>query len=71
MLQGAWQTGNVTLDSNCYWNMNNEKVIFIQSTGSYGANPQNYLTLKEWQQKSGKDVHSIMQDPGFVNAKAL
>ena len=69
LLQGAWQTGNVTLDSNCYWNMNNDKVIFIQSTGSYGANPQNYLTLKEWQQKSGKDVHSIMQDPGFVNAK--
>jgi len=68
-LQGAWQTGNVTLDSNCYWNMNNEKVIFIQSTGSYGANPKNYLTLKEWQQKSGKDLHSIMQDPGFVNAK--
>ncbi|KAA9036540.1 right-handed parallel beta-helix repeat-containing protein [Ginsengibacter hankyongi] len=68
LLQGAWQTGNVTLDSNCYWNMNNDKVIFIQSTGSYGANPQNYLTLKEWQQKSGKDLHSIMQDPGFIYA---
>jgi parallel beta-helix repeat protein len=69
LLQGAWQEGNLTLDSNCYWNMNNKKVIFIQSTGSYGANPKNYLTLKEWQQKSGKDLHSIMQDPGFVNAK--
>ncbi len=69
-LQGAWQTGDVTPDSNCYWNMNNDKVIFIQSTGSYGANPKNYLTLKEWQQKSGKDLHSIMQDPRFVNASA-
>ncbi|MDP4282960.1 MAG: right-handed parallel beta-helix repeat-containing protein [Bacteroidota bacterium] len=70
LLQGAWQTGNVTLDSNCYWDMNNDKVIFIQSTGSYGANPKNYLTLKEWQQKSGKDLHSIMQNPRFVNASA-
>ena len=70
LLQGAWQTGNVTLDSNCYWNMNNDKVVFIQSTGSYGANPQNYLTLKEWQQQSGKDLHSIMQNPQFVNASA-
>ena len=69
-LQGAWQTGDVTPDSNCYWNMNNDKVIFIQSTGSYGANPKNYLTLKEWQQASGKDLHSIMQDPRFVNASA-
>lgn len=69
-LQGAWQTGDVTPDSNCYWNMNNDKVVFIQSTGSYGANPKNYLTLKEWQQKSGKDLHSIMQDPRFVNASA-
>lgn len=67
-LQGAWLAGNVTIDSNCYWNMNNDKVIFIQSTGSYSANPKNYLTLKEWQQASGKDLHSIMQDPQFVNA---
>jgi len=71
LLQGAWQAGNLTLDSNCYWNMNNEKVIFIQSTGSYGANPKNYLIFREWQQASGKDSHSIMQDPEFVNAKAF
>jgi hypothetical protein len=51
--------------------MNNKKVAFIQSTGAYGANPENYFTLKEWQQKSGKDLHSIMQDPGFVNATAF
>jgi len=69
LLQGAWQAGNLAIDSNCYWNMNNAKCIFIQSTGSYGANPQNYLTLKEWQQKSGKDLHSIMRDPGFVDAQ--
>lgn len=69
-LQGAWLAGNITIDSNCYWNMNNDKVIFIQSSGSYGANPKNYLTLKEWQQASGKDLHSIMQDPQFINAAA-
>ncbi|MEO8413266.1 MAG: right-handed parallel beta-helix repeat-containing protein [Ginsengibacter sp.] len=69
LLQGAWQAGNLTIDSNCYWNVNRESVMFIQSTGSYGANSQNYLSLKEWQQKSGKDLHSIMQDPGFVNAQ--
>jgi hypothetical protein len=69
-LQGAWLAGNVTIDSNCYWNMNNDKVIFIQSSGSYGASPKNYLTLKEWQQASGKDLHSIMQDPKFKNAAA-
>ena len=71
LLQGAWQAGNLAIDSNCYWNMHSEKVIFIQSTGSYGADPHNYLTLKEWQQKSGRDLHSIMEDPGFVNAKGF
>ena len=70
-LQGAWLTGNVTIDSNCYWNMNNDKVNFIQSSGSYGANPKDYSTLKEWQQASGKDLHSIMQDPQFANAAAF
>ncbi|MBC7845408.1 MAG: right-handed parallel beta-helix repeat-containing protein [Flavobacterium sp.] len=59
MLQGPWQKGDITIDNNCYWNMNNKKCIFTDSA----------LTLKKWQKKSGKDVHSISQDPGFVNAK--
>ncbi|MGF7232787.1 right-handed parallel beta-helix repeat-containing protein [Arachidicoccus sp.] len=68
-LQGAWQKGNITLDSNCYWNLHNDHVIFIQSTGSYSANPINYSTLKEWQRNSAKDLHSFMADPQFVNAQ--
>lgn len=70
LLQGAWQHGNITIDSNCYWNMNNVKCIFMQSTMSYGATPIDTLTFKQWQKKSGKDAHSIMQDPRFINAKA-
>ncbi len=69
-LQGAWLAGNISIDSNCYWNINKDKVVFIQSTGSYGANPKNYLTLKQWHQQSGKDGHSIMQNPKFKNAPA-
>jgi len=68
LLQGAWQYGDITIDSNCYWNMNNEKCIFMQSTKSYGGNPQQSLTFNQWQQISGRDLHSIMQDPDFVAA---
>ena len=67
-LQGPWQEGDVTIDSNCYWNVNPADNMFIQAPKS-GASTKKYLTFLEWQQASGKDAHSIMQDPGFVNAK--
>jgi hypothetical protein len=68
-LQGPWQKGDITIDSNCYWNINPEDSMFIQATKS-AVTTKNYLTFSEWQQTSGKDVHSIMQNPGFVDAKA-
>ena len=69
LLQGAWQHGDVTVDSNCYWNMNNEKCLFMQSTMTYGGEPRVVLTFDQWRQQSGKDAHSFFHDPGFVNAK--
>jgi parallel beta-helix repeat protein len=68
-LQGPWQKGDITLDSNCYWNINPADSMFIQAAKS-AVTTKNYLTFSEWQQASGKDVHSIMQDPMFVSAKA-
>ena len=67
-LQGPWQAGNITIDSNCYWNINTANGKFIQSNSSVNKE-KNYLTFSEWQQTSKKDIHSIMEDPGFVNAK--
>jgi len=69
LLQGAWEKGNITADSNCYWNMNSAKCSFIESTQSYGGRPLIITTLNDWQKRSGKDLHSIMKNPGFVNAK--
>ena len=69
-LQGPWQKGDITLDSNCYWNINPADSMFMQAPKSSGKT-RNYLTFTEWQQASGKDVHSITQDPMFVNAKAF
>jgi hypothetical protein len=67
-LQGPWQAGNIAIDSNCYWNINTANGKFIQSNSSVNKE-KNYLTFSEWQQTSKKDIHSIMEDPGFVNAK--
>lgn len=68
-LQGPWQAGNITIDSNCYWNIHGADSRFIQASGSSASKGKNDLTFSEWQQVSGKDQHSIMQDPGFINAK--
>jgi parallel beta-helix repeat protein len=67
-LQGPWQAGDIAIDSNCYWNTNTANGKFIQSNSSVNKE-KNYLTFSEWQQTSKKDIHSIMEDPGFVNAK--
>lgn len=69
LLQGAWMHGNVNLDSNCYWNMNNEKCILMLSTKNYGGKPIDTLNFVQWQQKSGRDAHSILQDPGLIDPK--
>ncbi|MBN8851511.1 MAG: right-handed parallel beta-helix repeat-containing protein [Sphingobacteriales bacterium] len=66
MLQGPWKQGDVLLDSNCYWNMNNAACGF-PITGNDGKT--RIGTFREWQQVSGKDGHSILADPEFVDAK--
>lgn len=68
-LQGPWLAGDITIDSNCYWNTHGADSKFIHASGPSGNKGKDYLTFSEWQQVSGKDQHSIMQYPGFVNAK--
>lgn len=59
MLEGPWDKGDINIDYNCYWNLNNGRP-FMKSIS----------TLKKWKRKSGKDKHSVSEDPDFVNAKA-
>lgn len=68
LLQGAWKSGKVNIDSNCYWHMNNEKCLFMLSTMEYGGKPVDSLSFSQWQIKSGRDAHSYFEDPGFVDA---
>ena len=59
MLKGPWEKGDIDIDYNCYWNLNKKNSTFMDSI----------LTLKQWQQESDKDMHSISEEPGFVNAE--
>lgn len=58
---GGWVGDRINFksDSNCYWDERTKDVQFGK------------FTLKEWQQKSGKDTHSIIADPDFINSKEL
>lgn len=49
-----WDQANFIADSNAYWDTRTRHIMVGKQT------------FKEWQ-KSGKDVHSIIADPGFVN----
>jgi hypothetical protein len=53
-----WDKANFKADYNCYWDPR-QKDISIEDT-----------PFKEWV-NSGKDLHSIIADPGFVNPDAL
>ena len=60
-----WDKANSVVDSNLYWHAG-EDVDF------------NGLGLKEWQSETGKDLHSVIADPGIrtgdyhpTNRKAL
>lgn len=55
LLANSWGKINIKSDSNCYWNAASPKDIRFKN-----------LSFSEWQ-KSGKDVHSIIADPGFVS----
>jgi len=55
LLAGPWREGNIVMDRNLYWCTSGEPIRFA------GA------TLDEWR-AAGRDVHSVVADPGFVDA---
>jgi len=59
LLAGRWKEININMDNNCYWNAAGQDIQFAG------------LTLEQWRQQEGHDQHSIVADPGFVDAKNL
>jgi parallel beta-helix repeat protein len=57
LLSSNWDKINLQSDYNCYRDTRTEDVRFKK------------MTFAEWQ-KSGKDVHSIIADPGFADPAA-
>ncbi|OFX36352.1 MAG: hypothetical protein A2W90_15030 [Bacteroidetes bacterium GWF2_42_66] len=58
LLTSNWNKINLQTDKNCYWDPRNKNIQFKNQS------------FAEWQ-KAGKDVHSIIADPGFVNPSAF
>ena len=54
LLSSNWAKINLLSDKNCYWDTRNKNIQFKNQS------------FAEWQ-KAGKDVHSIIADPGFAN----
>lgn len=54
LLSSNWDKINISTDNNCYWDTRTNDVRFKK------------MSFSEWQ-KSGRDVHSIIADPKFVN----
>ena len=52
-----WTKFNLITDNNCYWDTRTKDIRFQE------------FSFEEWK-KSGKDVHSVIADPGFVNPDA-
>ena len=44
------------MDNNCYWNTAGQPVLFAG------------LTLDQWRRQNKHDEHSLVADPGFVDA---
>jgi len=59
LLAGRWKEININMDNNCYWNTAGQEIQFAG------------LSLDEWRRQEGHDQHSIIADPGFVDAKNL
>jgi len=59
LLAGPWDRVKVNMDNNCYWNAAGQEVQFIG------------LSLDQWRQQQKHDEHSIIADPGFVDAGKL
>ncbi|HSV99332.1 MAG TPA: right-handed parallel beta-helix repeat-containing protein [Sedimentisphaerales bacterium] len=58
LLAGPWTQLKVSMDNNGYWNAAGKDVTFVG------------MSLEQWRQK-GHDRHSVIADPGFVDAKSL
>jgi hypothetical protein len=56
LLGSNWGDNNFKMDYNCYWNAAAQPVTFPGG-----------LTLQQWQQKRGQDLHSLTADPGFAD----
>jgi hypothetical protein len=54
LLSSNWHKFNLLSDYNCYWDTRSKDIRFADKS------------FAEWQ-KSGKDVHSVIADPMFVN----
>ncbi len=54
LLSSMWEKIKMVSDHNSYWDTRTKDVHFAK------------LSFTEWQ-KSGKDLHSVIADPGFVN----
>jgi hypothetical protein len=57
LLSSNWHKFNLLSDYNCYWDVRTKDIRFADKS------------FKEWQ-KTGKDVHSVIADPLFVNPEA-
>jgi hypothetical protein len=53
--KSGWEKVKFYADSNCYWN--------ASSTGTRFGDK----SFKQWQDSTGKDLHSIIVDPGFID----
>jgi hypothetical protein len=58
LLGSNWNDDNFRLDQNVYWNAGGKTVTF----------PAN-LNLDQWREKRKQDLHSLVADPLFVDAK--
>jgi hypothetical protein len=58
LLSSNWHKFNLLSDYNCYWDRRTEDIRFADKS------------FAEWQ-KTGKDLHSVIADPFFVNPSAF
>lgn len=56
LLDGAWKKIHVEMDSNLYWQTKEQAFTFAG------------LTFEQWR-ALGRDGHSVIADPGFIDAK--
>ena len=57
LLGSNWRDDNFILDRNLYWNPNHPDIQFPGG-----------LTLDQWRRQRGKDAHSFIADPMFLDA---